>query len=409
MALKANDDISNRGFCLFGAGFIVTREEAAALGLGRVPGIDKHIREYRNGRDLTSRPRDVMVIDLFGLSESDIRDNFPEVYQWVYERVKSERDHNKRESRKKNWWIFGEPNTKLRTQLVGLPRYIATVETSKHRFFQFLDASVQPDNKLICIAHDDAYVLGVLSSRIHVAWALTSGSHLGVGNDPVYVKTRCFETFPFPEATEEQKSRIREIAERLDAHRKRQLALHAALTMTDMYNVLEALRANATLTAKQRVIHDQGLVTVLRQLHDELDAAVAAAYGWNAALADADILDRLVTLNRARADEESRGIVRYLRPAYQQPHVVQAPAGSAAVQTDLGLPTSDLRSPTSAPQPLAWPDTLADQIALVRGVIHQTAWQQTDGAKTLARHFTGVRAPTVQRLVDALAALGHVG
>jgi len=42
-------------------------------------------------------------------------------------------------------------------------------------------------------------------------------------------------------------------------------------------------------------------------------------------------------------------------------------------------------------------------------VIHQTAWQQTDGAKTLARHFTGVRAPTVQRLVVALSALGRWG
>jgi len=58
---------------------------------------------------------------------------------------------------------------------------------------------------------------------------------------------------------------------------------------------------------------------------------------------------------------------------------------------------------------LAWPATLADQIALVRGVIHQTAWQQADGVKTLVCHFTGVRAPTVQRLVAALAALGQVG
>jgi len=410
ISLIANGCISNRGVQVIGLGFIVTREEAAALGLGRIPGIERHVREYRNGRDLTSRPRDVMVIDLFGLTESDVRELFPEVYQWVHERVKPERDANKRDTYRRNWWIHGEPRKDFRPALEGLPRYVATVETSKHRFFQFLDASVLPDNKLICIAHDDAYVLGVLSSRIHVAWALTSGSHLGVGNDPVYVKTRCFETFPFPDATEEQKSRIREIAELLDAHRKRQLALHATLTITDMYNVLEAIRANDTLTTKQRAIHDQGLITVLRQLHDELDAAVAAAYGWDAALADADILDRLVTLNRARADEEAHGLIRYLRPAYQQPHVVPASAGSAAVQSDLGLP-SDLRPQTSdlSPEPLAWPDTLADQIALVRGVIHQTAWQQTDGAKTLARHFTGVRAPTVQRLVDALSALGHVG
>ena len=52
---------------LFGAGFLVTPEEAAALGLGRVDGLDAHIRPYRNGRDLTQTPRGVLVIDLFGL------------------------------------------------------------------------------------------------------------------------------------------------------------------------------------------------------------------------------------------------------------------------------------------------------------------------------------------------------
>jgi hypothetical protein len=434
-ALKANKDISNPGVKLHGAGFIVTREEAAALGLGRIPGLEHHIREYRNGKDLANRPRDVLVIDLFGLTEIEVRDRFPEVYQWVYNRVKPERDINKREVRKKNWWIFGEPNMKLRSQLEGLPHYIATGETSKHRFFQFLDAEVLPDNMLVCIAHDDAYVLGVLSSSIHVTWALAAGTILGP--TPRYNKTRCFEPFPFPDATEEQKACIRDLAERLDAHRKRQLALHPSLTMTDMYNVLEAVRAEETLTAKQKAIHEQGLIIVLRQLHDELDAAVAAAYGWkeniqyptrndqvgsgenvqrstpNAqrlSLSDEEILTRLVALNKQRADEESRGHIRYLRPAYQHPFGVPASAGDATVQSDLGLPTNELtNSRTNELLPLPWPESLADQIALVRGIIHQTAWQPADGVKSLVRYFSGVRAPTVQRLVDALAALGHVG
>ena len=216
--------------------------------------------------------------------------------------------------------------------------------------------------------------------------------------------------------------------------------------MTDMYNVLELCGTGVSpvssmgatpmpqepLTAKQRVIHEQGLVTVLRQLHDELDAAVAAAYGWgentqyptrnsqggsealdighsllSVGYSDSEILDRLVALNRARADEETRGTVRYLRPAYQHPTV-------SATQSALGLPSSS-RQPTAyslqpaCSEPLAWPEKLADQIALVRGVIHQTAWHPADGAKTLAKNFAGVRAPTVQRLVDALSALGHVG
>ena len=46
------------------------------------------------------------------------------------------------------------------------------------------------------------------------------------------------------------------------------------------YNVLEKLRSGEPLTAKEKQIHDQGLVTVLRQIHDELDEAVLEAYGW---------------------------------------------------------------------------------------------------------------------------------
>jgi len=174
--LNANAELSCPGVKLHGAGFIITPEEAARLGLGTVPGTEKHIRLYRNGRDLTARPRGVMVIDLFGLSESEVREHFPAIYQWVVERVKPERDQNKRKTYRDNWWIHGEPRKAFRPALVGLPRYIATVETSKHRFFTFLDETILPDNKLINIALDDAYALGVLSSRIHVSWALAAGA-----------------------------------------------------------------------------------------------------------------------------------------------------------------------------------------------------------------------------------------
>ena len=69
---------------MHGAGFIVTRAEAAAMDLGKVSGLERHIREYRNGRDLTSVPRDVLVIDLFGLTSDDVRARFPAEYQWLF-------------------------------------------------------------------------------------------------------------------------------------------------------------------------------------------------------------------------------------------------------------------------------------------------------------------------------------
>ncbi|WP_426031392.1 hypothetical protein [Cypionkella sp. TWP1-2-1b2] len=90
--LKANDDIASPGVKLHGVGFIVTPAEAQGLGLGSVPGLEAHILAYRNGRDLTSTSRAVMVVDLFGLAEREVRERFPEVYQFLADRVKPERD-----------------------------------------------------------------------------------------------------------------------------------------------------------------------------------------------------------------------------------------------------------------------------------------------------------------------------
>ena len=105
--------------------------------------------------------------------------------------------------------------------------------------------------------------------------------------------------------------------EQLDAHRKRQQAAHPELTITGMHNVLEKLRSGEALNAKEKVIHEHGLVSVLKQIHDELDIAVFDAYGWPSDLTDERILERLVALNAERAEEEKRGHIRWLRPEYQ--------------------------------------------------------------------------------------------
>lgn len=160
---------------------------------------------------LTATPRDVLVIDMFGLTAEELRQRFPAAYQWLLERVKPERDMNRDAGIRQNWWIHGRPRSEIRPALEGLSRFIATVETAKHRVFQFLDGTVLPDNKLVAIALHDGFHLGILSSRVHGAWALAAGSWLGVGNDPVYVKSRCFEAFPFPDTdpTDKLGARIR--------------------------------------------------------------------------------------------------------------------------------------------------------------------------------------------------------
>ena len=61
---------------LFGDGFMVTPEEAKILGLGKIHGLEKHIRPYRNGIDLVDRPREVLVIDFLDLPPTKLNVGF---------------------------------------------------------------------------------------------------------------------------------------------------------------------------------------------------------------------------------------------------------------------------------------------------------------------------------------------
>ncbi len=282
--LEANKELSNIGVIPHGSGFIISAIEARSLSDG-LPNEVRYvlIRPYRNGRDLTETARNVIATDTFDFSESELQKIAPAIWQWLHDRVKPERDQNPRRNRRENWWRYGEDHPRVRKAILGLQRYIVTVITAKHRIFQFLDTSILPDQTLVVIGTEDSFDLGVLSSQVHINWALAQGGTLE--DRPRYNKSRCFETFPFPGddtgLTPALRERIASLAEQIDAHHKRQQAAHPGLTLTGMYNVLEALRTGRELTAKEKTIHTQGLVAVLASLHAELDAAVLSAYGWD--------------------------------------------------------------------------------------------------------------------------------
>ncbi|MCB1355018.1 MAG: RNA-binding protein [Maritimibacter sp.] len=233
----------------------------------------------------------------------------------------------------------------------------------------------------------------MLSSSIHLTWTLRQGGTLE--DRPRYNNSRCFKPFPFPDLTEAQRTRLRSLGEQLDAHRKAQQVAHPKLTLTQMYNVLEKLRAVERIEGKDREIYDQGLIGILRDIHDQIDAAVADAYGWPADLSDEDILFRLVALNKERAEEEARGVVRWLRPEYQNPEGKSATKGETS-EMELG--------PAVAAEKAPWPKTLPDQIAAVREAL-EDAGEATP--EQIARTFKRARTASVQPLLESLAALGQ--
>jgi hypothetical protein len=425
--LRANEQLSCVGYQLTGQGFVV--DDATARTLDPKFGNGSPlIRPLISGRDIVQSPRGLYAIDLFGFSEDQLREQQPAIYQWVFTRVKPERDQNPRASLRERWWIFGEARSTFRPALVEIARAVATSLTAKHRTFTFVDAQAICDSTTVMFAIDEAAWFGVLSSAVHVTWAMAAGGRLGVGNDPRYSKARCFEPFPFPITTGDQQARLRNLAEQLDAHRKRQQAAYPDLTLTGMYNVLDKLRSGEPLTAKERVIHEQGLVSVLRQLHDEIDAAVLDAYGWGDLLpplrvahgndAPADgasrdeakrafdeaILERLVALNAERAAEEARGLVRWLRPAFQHPTAQAAPEQA---ELAAGQGGDEAAAPAAAAKPLPWPK---DAVAQVRAVADALAASPVAlDADALATRFTA-RGPWKKRLpqlLDMLVALGR--
>lgn len=167
---------------------------------------------------------------------------------------------------------------------------------AKHRLFVWLAGSALADHQLIVFARDDDYFFGVLHSRAHELWALRMGTFMGVGNDPRYTPTTCFETFPLPwppgrEPKDDlQIEAIAEAAYRLDGLRRNWLnpegiseADLKKRTLTNLYNARP---------------------TWLQNAHETLDGAVFAAYGWPQDLSDQDVLQNLLALNLERSRED---------------------------------------------------------------------------------------------------------
>ena len=242
------------------------------------------VKPWVNGRDITSRPREMWIID-FGDMPSEQAALYETPFEYVNTHVRPFRTKSKRLLYAKNWWLHMEPRPGMRQGLKGIRRYVATPTVAKHRLFTWLSEDVLPDHQLIAIARDDDYTFGVLHSRIHEVWSLEMGTQLETR--PRYTPTTCFETFPFPKPTDEQREAIAEAAGELDRLREGWLnppdAKESELkkrTLTNLYNARP---------------------TWLQMAHEKLDESVMDAYGWPHDLAAPEILERLLALNLQRA------------------------------------------------------------------------------------------------------------
>lgn len=426
--LVANAYVGHKGMMPYGTGFWIDSALAAEL---RKEGTSSHphrIKPYLNGSDLTRRPRGIFAIDFLGLSMEEARQFFPKAYAHLYEYVRPERETNNRKSRRDKWWVFAEPALDLRDAVSGIVEYIATTETAKHRTFSLVSSGFLADQKVRVISSNRTDYLAILSSRIHVLFAISKGGWQGVGNDPVYQHTQTFDPFPFPAGSVPS---LVELGKRLDVFRKEQIAEHSFLTMTGLYNALERLRELengcevAPLTDTERDVHQAGLISLLKELHDDIDHEVLAAYGWSDLIpaligkpggtvpsphkttdqeqAEEELLSRLVGLNQERAAEERRGVVQWLRPDYQIPKLgVKAPKLESE---QFGMLEADVPEVTERPK---WPTDGLEQIRLVRDLLAKAPAPTPPDAisRVLDGRNTAKRRERVSEVLETLVATG---
>jgi type II restriction/modification system DNA methylase subunit YeeA len=300
------------------------------------------LRPYLNAADVTGRATDAWMIDFHGFSEGEAS-QFDAPFSYVVRVVKPVRETKKEPYLSRKYWLLKRPAVDLRQALKPISRYIITPRVAKHRFFTFVLVSVLPDSRLNSIARADHVTLGLLSSKMHEVWSLVTCSRIGVGNDPIYNAKSCFETFPFPAGLTPKDTASQQTETLPDSSvipaALAPSVLTSAAAIAKAAKQLNDLRENwlnppewtdripevtplgmTTSPYPDRIIakpgHEKDLAertltklynqrpAWLDAAHKQLDAAVAAAYGWadyTPDMPDEEILKRLLALNLERA------------------------------------------------------------------------------------------------------------
>ena len=426
--LLSNAEICGQGMKIVGDGFYVPMEEYSRQQWQP----SQFIRNIVNVSSIKrGDTRGRRIIDFFALSRAEAAKLNAHAYQRVLTHVKPIRDENKRDSIRNIWWRFAWERPDLRAALDGLETFLVTPSTSKHRYFMEVSTDVLWDGALFAIATSGADIYVVLNSRMHIIWALAAGGTLE--DRPTWTNSTCFDNFPFLE--ERNNSQTNTFVDLKVRHQDATLVRIASgrkYTITDLYNVVERVREIEcgcdvpALSAKERDIHEVGLVSVLKEIHDDIDRAVFQAYGWADLIpalvgkpgatmpsphktpeqeeAEEELLTRLVALNQKRAAEERRGTVRWLRPDYQIPklgHKVKTPEDVEQVEAQLVVPAPADGKP-------AWPKDEMDRISIVRDMLSRAPGPVAPASLGVA--FSGRnsarRTKGVEKALQTLVAAG---
>ncbi|MBL1210905.1 DNA methyltransferase [Geminocystis sp. GBBB08] len=299
--LQANKNLSFESCGLRGKGFIISEEEAKEW-IKKDSKNQEVLKPMIDGRGLIY-PFEKLdwVIDFNDMSIEEAS-NYYLPFERVREKVKPERDKQRRESRKKYWWRFGESCPAMRRALKGLKCYFAIPKVVKYVLFTPVDISILPCEANMVIASDDFYFLGILTSKIHRIWVKAQSSTLG--ETLRYTNTTCFETFPFPQLKNAFFPRYLDSLNNSDdmkmvgiAHSTKEQKIvqqirDKMIELNDYRNVQSTSKQWGITKLYNEYFHEPSIK--LYQLHQQLDQLVMKAYNFDE---NEDLLTQILALN----------------------------------------------------------------------------------------------------------------
>jgi len=306
--LVANLNKSFQGSILLGTGFILEPEEAITL-------INKNAKNkdvlfpYLNGEDLNSRldqSASRWVIQFDERTEFEAQ-SYIDVWLIAENRIKPERmtkNGQKYPRMVYEWWKHWNNRRELKIAISNLSKVLVRARVSDTHAFDLVDSRQVFADQIVVIATEDIGYFAVVQSEIHNWWYRPLTSTLRT--DVRYSPTDVCETYPWPNQVNE----LRVVGEKYKVFRS-SVMLTQQIGLTKTYNRFHNPNEPSADIAK------------LRELHKEMDEAVAAAYGWTdldlghgfhqtkqgvrytiCEEARREVLDRLLELNHQRYAEE---------------------------------------------------------------------------------------------------------
>ena len=231
--------------------FILSEQEKDDF-IRKYPECEKYIHLYIGAKDYINGGDKRYCIWLKDVSANEYRHN-----QEIMRRIAAVRDFRLSSTAKPTQEAGNRPSVFYFISYKGTASLVIPEASSQRRRYipiGFISPEIIPSNLLVTIQDASYYDFGVITSNVHMSWVRTIAGRLK--SDYRYSGSTVYNTFPWPEPTDEQKAKIEQTAQGiLDAR-----ALYPDASLADLYD---------PLTMPQE----------LRKAHQANDRAVMQAYG----------------------------------------------------------------------------------------------------------------------------------